>query len=296
MERTAWSSSNAWDLIDAQEFEHLEFLRWRFSEALLDELSRTRAARSSCGRRRRAAASLRGSGDAAQPVRAPGWGEARRAVIDYGAAIKELAAANIFPGDFLLKNFGVTRHGRVVFYDYDELCLLEQCRFRELPAPRTPEEDLDPEPWFTVGEDDVFPEEFRRFLGLPHELRRRSATAPRRPLHRVWWQRVQERLAAGELMDVFPYSRVATLIARAARGSSEREIAPGLGRVRARARAAPGALLGAARAAAPEQGKRLRPTTASSCLAVDVRDDRAFLAFTVGFEVWSIRDPLRPSA
>ncbi len=64
--------------------------------------------------------------------------QVREALEDYGLAIKQLAAANIFPGDMLLKNFGVTRHGRVVFYDYDEICFLTEANFRHIPAPRTP--------------------------------------------------------------------------------------------------------------------------------------------------------------
>ena len=83
---------------------------------------------------------------------------------DYGKAIKELAAANIFPGDMLLKNFGVTRHGRVVFYDYDEIQPLLECNFRRIPAPRDEFEEMADQPWYSVGPNDVFPEEFRFFF------------------------------------------------------------------------------------------------------------------------------------
>ena len=86
---------------------------------------------------------------------------------DYGRAIKDLAASNIFPGDILTKNFGVTRHGRVVFYDYDELCFLTDCNFRDMPQPTTPEQEMAAEPWFWVRENDIFPEEFPQFLSLP---------------------------------------------------------------------------------------------------------------------------------
>ena len=96
---------------------------------------------------------------------------ARAAVVDYGYALKDLAATDIFPGDILLKNFGVTRQGRVVFYDYDELCLLRTCIFRALPQPTTMDEEFAGEPWFFVGEHDIFPEELRRFLGLYDALR-----------------------------------------------------------------------------------------------------------------------------
>src|SRR5205823_12964704 len=97
---------------------------------------------------------------------------AAEVVHDYGRAIKDLAATNIFPGDILLKNFGVTRHGRVVFYDYDELCLLSDCTFREMPQARDSDEELYAEPWFSVGENDVFPEELQTFLGLQPGLAR----------------------------------------------------------------------------------------------------------------------------
>jgi len=131
--------------------------------------------------------------------------EARRAVIDYGDAIKELATANIFPGDFLLKNFGVTRHGRVVFYDYDELCLLTDCKFRRLPQPRTPEDELDPEPWFAVGENDIFPEEFRRFLGLPRPLLSVFEQHHGDLFTPDYWRGLQQQHDAGVLPNFFPY-------------------------------------------------------------------------------------------
>ena len=97
--------------------------------------------------------------------------EGRVAILDYGEAIRDLARSNIFPGDMLLKNFGVTRHGRIVFYDYDELAVLTDCRFREVPRSRYDEEEMSGEPWFFVGENDVFPEEFLPFLGLQGEPR-----------------------------------------------------------------------------------------------------------------------------
>jgi isocitrate dehydrogenase kinase/phosphatase len=96
---------------------------------------------------------------------------ARQAVIDYGQAIKDLATTNIFPGDVLLKNFGVTRHGRVVFYDYDELCQVTDCKFRKIPPPRSHSDEYEADPWFYVGPMDIFPEEFHTFLGLQEPLR-----------------------------------------------------------------------------------------------------------------------------
>ena len=86
------------------------------------------------------------------------------AIREYGDAIRDLAAANIFPGDMLYKNFGVTRQGRVVFYDYDELCYLTECKFRAIPEAPYPEMEMSDETWYSVGPDDVFPEEFATFL------------------------------------------------------------------------------------------------------------------------------------
>ena len=130
---------------------------------------------------------------------------AEAAVIDYGQAIKDLAAANIFPGDLLLKNFGVTRHGRVIFYDYDELMPLTECRFRPFPTPRSIDDELSAEPWYSVGEHDVFPEEFAPFMVPAGSLRDAFLDAHAELLDPDWWCAVQERVSAGELVDTFPY-------------------------------------------------------------------------------------------
>ena len=132
---------------------------------------------------------------------------AREAVADFGNAIKDLAAADIFTGDMLLKNFGVTRNGRVICYDYDELCLLSECRFRRIPQPTTIEEEFSAEPWFYVGEQDVFPEEFRAFLAPSGVLRDEFLASHGDLLDVEFWQGVQRRLAGGEVVDVFPYRR-----------------------------------------------------------------------------------------
>jgi isocitrate dehydrogenase kinase/phosphatase len=195
-------------LIDAQEFEHLEFDRRHFSDELLERLLEE-AGRTVELRGRDVVLHHLYAERQVTPLdlylRTADEDERRRAVVDYGNAIKELAAAKIFPGDFLLKNFGVTRHGRVVFYDYDELCALDDCRFRVLPPPRTPEEELDPEPWFSATENDIFPEEFRRFLGLTGDLRRTFEEQHADLFTVEFWRQLQDRHARGELIDVFPY-------------------------------------------------------------------------------------------
>jgi isocitrate dehydrogenase kinase/phosphatase len=131
---------------------------------------------------------------------------ARAATVDYGNAIKDLAMSNIFPGDLLIKNFGVTRHGRVVFYDYDELCLLSVCNFRLMPRPRTYEEEISSEVWFGVGSNDVFPEEFRSFLGLKESLLEIFVAYHNDLLHPTFWRRIQSRINTGEIIEIFPYN------------------------------------------------------------------------------------------
>ena len=129
------------------------------------------------------------------------------ALDEYGNAIKQLAAANIFPGDMLLKNFGVTRHRRVVFYDYDEICFLTDVNFRAVPEPRTPEEEMAAEPWYSVGQNDVFPEEFRRFLFGKPEIKQLFADLHGDLFTPEYWRGLQQAVADGQAMDVFPYRR-----------------------------------------------------------------------------------------
>lgn len=131
--------------------------------------------------------------------------EIRHAVREYGDAIKQLAAANIFPGDFLFKNFGVTRQGRVVFYDYDELCYLTECNFREIPEPPYPEMEMAAEAWYTAGPDDIFPEEFETFLLTDPRIRRAFLDLHRDLLDPAWWRARQAAIREGRLEDVFPY-------------------------------------------------------------------------------------------
>jgi isocitrate dehydrogenase kinase/phosphatase len=127
------------------------------------------------------------------------------AIREYGAAIRELAAANIFPGDMLFKNFGVTRQGRVVFYDYDELCYLTECNFRTIPEAPYPEMEMSGEPWYSVGPDDVFPEELGTFLLTDPRIRRTFIKHHRELLDAAWWRERQDHIRAGCLEDVFPY-------------------------------------------------------------------------------------------
>ncbi|MCF5023462.1 bifunctional isocitrate dehydrogenase kinase/phosphatase [Pseudomonas lurida] len=133
--------------------------------------------------------------------------QVRDALEDYGLAIKQLAAANIFPGDMLLKNFGVTRHGRVVFYDYDEICFLTEANFRHIPAPRTPEDEMASEPWYSIGPLDVFPEEFPPFLFADAGQRKLFDELHGELYNADYWKGLQEAIRAGKVIDVFPYRR-----------------------------------------------------------------------------------------
>jgi isocitrate dehydrogenase kinase/phosphatase len=127
------------------------------------------------------------------------------AVIEYGNAIKDLLRANIFPGDMLWKNFGVTRHGKVVFYDYDEIEYLTDCKFRKVPEPRNAEEEMSGEVWYSVGPKDVFPETFEPFLLGNRTVREVFMKHHADLLDAAFWQGHKERILAGYVHDVFPY-------------------------------------------------------------------------------------------
>ena len=197
-------------LIDAQEFEFLAFHRRHFSAALLEELLEV------------AANTVRLEGDNViidhvyierriTPldiyVRQASRQEAEAAIIDYGHAIKDLARSNIFPGDMLLKNFGVTRHGRVVFYDYDELVFLSECNFRRFPEAQTPEQEMASEPWYYVADNDIFPEELLRFLGIPNPLKPVFTAHHNDLLDVVFWHHMQASIAQGVIADILPYGQ-----------------------------------------------------------------------------------------
>jgi isocitrate dehydrogenase kinase/phosphatase len=197
-------------LADAQEFESLEFPVACFSGPLLRHLVQ------SCGETVRIAGARvilqqayteRRVTPLNLYLRSAPPAAALQAALDYGQAIKDLAGANIFTGDMLFKNFGVTRHGRVICYDYDELALLTDCQFRTIPRPVHEEDEWAAEPSFFVGENDVFPEEFRAFLVPPGLLRDAFLAAHGDLLTVQYWRDTQDRVRTGEILDVFPYQR-----------------------------------------------------------------------------------------
>ena len=195
-------------LLDAQPFRHLRFPRARFDPALLAEL------RDGC------AGSVAEDGEdivlslcyvqrRLRPLdlylREQIGDGAREAVLDYGQAIVDLARNDIFPGDMLLKNFGVSRHRRVVFYDYDEIRSVGECHFREWPRATSYDEQIAAEPWFHVAAEDVFPERFAQFMGLPAPLAAALKTAHGQLFRPQWWWQLQAQLRAGEWPDTPPY-------------------------------------------------------------------------------------------
>ena len=136
-----------------------------------------------------------------------GQAQIERAVVEYGNAIKDLVAANIFPGDMLWKNFGVTRNSKVVFYDYDEIEYITDCNFRKVPTPRNEEEEMSGEIWYSVGPRDVFPETFAPFLLGNPAVRAVFMQHHADLLDPAFWQGHKARIAAGHVHDVFPYER-----------------------------------------------------------------------------------------
>lgn len=197
-------------LIDTQEFLNLEFPAARFSQELTDDLLHE------------ASQTVSIDGDRllfkhvyierrVRPLnlflREVNQADAERAILDYGQCIRDLARTNLFPGDLLLKNFGVTRHHRVVFYDYDEVTLVTDCRFRELPEPSSEDELMQTESWYYVDENDIFPEEFIKFLGMSRELRELFIEVHGDLLQADYWRELRARLLAGEIFLIVPYER-----------------------------------------------------------------------------------------
>jgi isocitrate dehydrogenase kinase/phosphatase len=195
-------------LVDAQEFRRIRLPKGRFAPDMLEELL------TEC------AENVQLEGDdlivghvyierRMTPlnlfVRSATPEQAELAVVDYGQCIRDLAYTNIFAGDLLLKNFGVTRHNRVIFYDYDELCRVTDCRFRDVPQATSDEDEMRAESWFYVGENDVFPETFLKFLGFEGRLEAAFLGKHGEILEAGWWRALQERLAAGDLVEVLPY-------------------------------------------------------------------------------------------
>ncbi|MDP4651053.1 MAG: bifunctional isocitrate dehydrogenase kinase/phosphatase [Haliea sp.] len=203
-----------WDragrMADTQEFTNLAFARERFSDELMEELHKVAPSmieehgkalviRHVYVERRMTPLNLYLQSASDEQV---------VAVMDeYGNAIKQLAAANIFPGDMLLKNFGVTRHGRVVFYDYDEIVPLMDCNFRKIPAARTEAEEMASKPWYNVGPNDIFPEEFRLFFSGNQRARKVFDAMHSDIYEASFWRGLQERIGTGYVEDFFPYRR-----------------------------------------------------------------------------------------
>ena len=197
-------------MADTQEFDDLVFPIERFSPALIDELQRVAPSQTE----------IRGDKILIKHLYTERYmtplniyldtaddEQMRNAMEEYGNCIKQLAAANIFPGDMPLKNFGVTRHGRVVFYDYDEITLLTECNFRTIPQPRNEQEEMQSGTWYTVDDNDIFPEEFRLFFSGNHKARE-MFEAMHSDIYEVdFWQDLQGQIRNGVVVDVFPYRR-----------------------------------------------------------------------------------------
>jgi len=206
--RLVFRHDRAGRLVDAQEFDHLKFDVSRFSETLIEALKEKASKniifqngeiiiRHLYTERRLAPLDVYIRENPPEAV--------KDVLIDYGWAVKELAASNIFPGDLFFKNFGVTRWGRVVFYDYDELSLLTDCSFKKIPEPESYDEIMSDEPWFSVSENDVFPEEFRKFLHFPDHVRPIFEELHGDLFDIYFWQDMQKKIHSGILIHILPY-------------------------------------------------------------------------------------------
>ena len=200
-------------LIDTQEFRNIEFPLAKFAPELIEELLTSTSK------------TVRIEGDQlvidhlyserrVTPLNLYlqdyEFAETRLAMLDYGQAIKDLAMTNIFAGDLLLKNFGVSRHGRVIFYDYDELCLVTECQFRDLPEASHLDDEMSAENWFYVGPRDIFPAEFMRFLAIEDRLKEAFLEQHGDMLTASYWRDIKQLHLRNAAPEVAPYYRLGT--------------------------------------------------------------------------------------
>jgi len=197
-------------MADTQEFDNLVFPLSRFSNELIEELQKVASSQIEIRDDKLLIKHLyteRYMTPLNIFLESADDSEIRNAMEEYGNCIKQLAAANIFPGDMPLKNFGVTRHGRVVFYDYDEIATLTDCNFRRIPQARTEQEEMQSGTWYTVGPDDIFPEEFRLFFSGNIKARKMFEEIHSELYDVTFWTDLQEQIRDGYVVDVFPYRR-----------------------------------------------------------------------------------------
>lgn len=198
-------------MADTQEFDNLIFPLDRFSDELIQELLKVAASQIEIRDDKLVIKHLyteRYMTPLNIYLQSASDEEMYSAMEEYGNCIKQLAAANIFPGDMPLKNFGVTRHGRVVFYDYDEIAFLTDCNFRRIPEPKNEQEEMQSGPWYTVGPDDIFPEEFRLFFSGNIKARKMFEEMHSDLYQVSFWTDLQHQIRSGYVVDVFPYRRV----------------------------------------------------------------------------------------
>lgn len=198
-------------MADTQEFDNLIFPLNRFSDELVEELQKVAASQITIRSDKLIIKHLyteRYMTPLNIYLEHASDDEIRSAMDEYGNCIKQLAAANIFPGDMPLKNFGVTRHGRVVFYDYDEIATLTDCNFRKIPEPRNEQEEMQSGTWYTVGPDDIFPEEFRLFFSGNTKARKMFEQMHSDLYELSFWTDLQDQIRSGYVVDVFPYRRI----------------------------------------------------------------------------------------
>lgn len=131
--------------------------------------------------------------------------EARQAVEEYGDSILEMAKANIFPGDMMTKNFGVTRQKRVIFYDYDEIEFLTDMNFREKPIPETYEQIYASSPWYDIAQNDVFPQDFKRFMIGRNDVKNHFFDFHTELFNPDNWIEIQSKILSGQGIHAFSY-------------------------------------------------------------------------------------------
>lgn len=132
----------------------------------------------------------------------------RDVIDDLGTTIKEIAAAKLFPGDMLQKNFGITRHSRVIFYDYDEICPLVERDFRDLPS----QDDPFAMDCLSVGPSDVFPEQFKHFIVTQPKHKKLLIEMHPEIFQASYWQSVKQSAKNNLSIVTLPYPKQLSFI------------------------------------------------------------------------------------
>jgi isocitrate dehydrogenase kinase/phosphatase len=200
-------------LVDTQEFENLRFRRERFDKQLLAELRQAAQDAVTIDDDhvviRHAYVQRKVTPLPMFMVEETDPEALRRTILDFGYFLKDLAATGIFPSDlFNTWNYGVTKRGRVVLFDYDDVIPIERASFSRKPRAYDESEELAPEEDRIVATaNDFFIDEMQSYSGIPQRLKGVFEIVHGDLFTVEFWRSLKDQVGAGELVDITPYDR-----------------------------------------------------------------------------------------